>query len=98
MSAGILNPVSSMRGLTPLQWLGVAAAIAIALGWGAFVAVAGPSAALMCAAAIVCVFTVRDFRMGVMMMILIMPISASYIFPRSMFGMTGLNPLNVLLI
>ncbi len=59
---------------------------------------AGLSAALVCAAAIVCVFTVRDFRVGVMMMILIMPISASYIFPRSMFGLTGLNPLNVLLV
>ncbi|HEX4781314.1 MAG TPA: O-antigen ligase family protein, partial [Usitatibacter sp.] len=72
--------------------------IAMAVGWGAFVAVAGLSAALICAAAIVCVFTVRDFRVGVMMMIFIMPISASYIFPRAMFGITGLNPLNVLLI
>src|SRR5689334_24948433 len=79
--AAILDQVSSMRALTPLQWAALAAAIAMALGWGAFVAVAGPSAALICAAAIVCVFTVRDFRVGVMMMILIMPISASYIFP-----------------
>jgi len=96
--AAILNPVSSMRALKPLQWAALAAAIAMALGWGAFVAMAGPSAALICAAAIVCVFTVRDFRVGVMMMILIMPISASYIFPRAMFGVTGLNPLNTLMI
>src|SRR5437868_13078228 len=96
--AAILNPVPAMRGLTRLQWAALVATILLALGWGAFVAVAGPSAALICAAAIVCVFTVRDFRVGVMMMIFIMPISASYIFPRAMFGVTGLNPLNTLLI
>lgn len=96
--ASILLPSPTMRVLRPLQWAALAAALAMALGWGAFVAVAGLSAALICAAAIVCVFTVRDFRVGVMMMILIMPISASYIFPRAMFGVTGLNPLNVLLI
>jgi len=96
--AAILNPVPAIRGLTRLQWAALAAAIVLALGWGAFVAVAGPSAALICAAAIVCVFTVRDFRVGVMMMIFIMPISASYIFPRAMFGITGLNPLNALMI
>ena len=33
--------------------------------------------------AVVSVFTVRDFRVGVLVMILIMPVSASYIFPRS---------------
>jgi O-antigen ligase len=66
--------------------------------WGAFVALTGLSAALICIAAIVCVFTVRDFRIGVLVMMLIMPISASYIFPRAMFGVTGLNPFNVLMV
>jgi len=96
--AAILNSFPTMRALRPMQWAAVAAAILMALGWGTFVAMAGLSAALICAAAIVGVFTVRDFRVGVMMMILIVPISASYIFPRAMFGVTGLNPLNVLLI
>src|ERR1700759_3472372 len=96
--AAIMSSLPAMRALRPLQWVAVAAALAMAVGWGAFVAFAGLSAALICAAAIVCVFTVRDFRVGVMMMIFIIPISASYIFPRAMFGVTGLNPLNVLLV
>ena len=99
--AAVLNPsrlLPRALQLTPLQWLAFVCLVFLGLGWGTFVAVAGMSAALICMAAIVCVFTVRDFRVGVMMMILIMPISASYIFPRSMFGVMGLNPLNVLLV
>lgn len=76
----------------------IAGMVLLGLAWGAFVAVSEVSAALICLAAIVCVFTVRDFRVGVLVMIFIMPISASYIFPRAMFGVTGLNPLNLLLV
>lgn len=76
----------------------IAGMVALGLLWGAFVALSDWSAALICIAAIVCVFTVRDFRVGVLVMIFIMPISASYIFPRAMFGVTGMNPLNVLMV
>ncbi|HUQ27196.1 MAG TPA: O-antigen ligase family protein [Usitatibacter sp.] len=76
----------------------VAGMLFLGLVWGSFVALTEWSAALICIAAIVCVFTVRDFRVGVLVMIFIMPISASYIFPRSMFGVTGMNPLNVLMV
>ena len=80
------------------RYLALAGMVLLGLAWGAFVAISGLSAALICLAAVVCIFTVRDFRVGVLVMILIMPISASYIFPRAMFGVTGLNPLNVLLV
>ena len=83
---------------TPMKWGLFATFILIAIAWGTFVAFQALSAALVCIAAIVFVFTVRDFRVGVLVMILIMPISSSYMFPRSMFGVTGLNPLNVLLV
>jgi len=76
----------------------MAALVAFGLLWGVFVAYQGLSAALLCVALVVTVFTVRDFRVGVLVMIFIMPVSSSYIFPRSMFGITGLNPLNLLLI
>jgi hypothetical protein len=39
----------------------------------------------------------RDFRVGVGLLIVIMPIAQSYAFPHAMFGITGLNPLNLLL-
>ncbi len=77
--------------------LAVAALIAVGLAWGAATAVAGVAAALICLSLIACVFCLRDFRFGVVVLILIMPISASFLFPHSMFGVSGLNPLNLLL-
>src|SRR4029078_13112751 len=39
----------------------------------------------------------RDFRVGVVLAIVLMPIAGSSLFPHAMFGITGLNPLNMLL-
>ena len=88
-------------GISAVNWRPIAAiAGLLAFGalWGIFVAYQGLSAALVCVALVVCVFTVRDFRVGVLVMIFIMPISSSYIFPRAMFGVTGANPLNLLMV
>jgi len=84
--------------MTPMKWGLFAGLLLLGVLWGTFVAFQGLSAALVCLAAIVFVFTIRDFRVGVLVMILIMPISSSYMFPRAMFGVTGLNPLNVLMV
>lgn len=84
--------------MTPMKWGLVAGFMLLGVAWGIFVAFQALSAALVCLAAIVFVFTIRDFRVGVLVMILIMPISSSYMFPRAMFGVTGMNPLNVLLV
>jgi O-antigen ligase len=82
-----------------LRTVGVVAGL-LALGafWGIAVAMAGLAAVLICASLIACVFVLRDFRSGVVLLILIMPISASFLFPHSMFGIGGLNPLNLLLV
>src|ERR1700687_2884959 len=77
--------------------LAVAGLIALGLFSGTAIAVTGTAGALILVAILVCLFTVRDFRVGVVVLILIMPISSSYLFPHSMFGVTGLNPLNLLL-
>ncbi len=37
-----------------------------------------------------------DFRIGALLMILLLPIAPATVFPRSLFGITGLNPLNLL--
>src|SRR5690348_16133341 len=37
-----------------------------------------------------------DYRIGAVLLIVLLPISASYVFPHTMFGYQGLNPLNVL--
>lgn len=65
--------------------------------WGAFVGVAGLAAAAICISVFACIFTMRDFRVGVGIMILIMPISTSHLFPHAMFGITGLQPMNLLM-
>ncbi|HLX23335.1 MAG TPA: O-antigen ligase family protein [Usitatibacter sp.] len=98
MSATPASFAITSGSMTPMKWGIVAAFVLLGIAWGIFVAFQAISAALVCLAAIVFVFTVRDFRVGVLVMILIMPISSSYMFPRAMFGVTGLNPLNVLLV
>ena len=65
--------------------------------WGAAVAVGGTAAVIVLITIIACIFCVRDFRAGVVLLILIMPISQSYVFPHEMFGITGANPLNLLM-
>ena len=88
--------------VTFAPWQKRAAAIAglVAIGgfWGALVGMAGMAAAVICVALFACIFCLRDFRVGVVMLIAIMPIAQSYLFPHAMFGITGLNPLNLLLL
>jgi O-antigen ligase len=73
---------------------GLAAAGAIA---GLAVALGGVAALIIVLALIACAACLYDFRAGVALMIVIMPISQSYLFPHAMFGITGLNPLNLII-
>jgi hypothetical protein len=60
------------------------------------VGVGGVAAVIFCLVVVAAIFCLRDFRAGVAILIVIMPISQSYMFPHAMFGLTGLNPLNLL--
>jgi O-antigen ligase len=44
-----------------------------------------------------CIGVLLDFRIGVVMLIVLLPASATTLFPRSLLGVTGLNPNNLLL-
>src|SRR5207244_8580209 len=55
------------------------------LAWGTLVAVGGVGAALLAVSLVACIACALDFRVGVMLLIIIMPISASAIFPHAMF-------------
>src|SRR6266700_2691078 len=57
----------------------------------------GLNALYLCVALIGCAFILLEFRVGVVLLMLLMPISSSDVFPHAMLGITGLNPLNVLL-
>jgi hypothetical protein len=65
--------------------------------WGVVVALAGLNALYLCVSLIGSAFILRDFRVGVVALIVLMPISTSALFPHAMLGITGLNPLNLLL-
>jgi len=59
----------------------------------------GEVQALLGAVTVVACFAVfLDFRVGAVLLMALLPIESSYIFPHSMFGFTGLNPINVLLV
>ena len=66
--------------------------------WGAAVAIGELNALYLCVSLIGCAFILRDFRVGVVLLILLLPISRSYVFPHEMLGLKGLNPFNLLLI
>ena len=66
--------------------------------WGFVVAVGELNALYLCVSLIGCVFILRDFRIGVVLLILLLPISKSYVFPHTMLGIAGLNPVNLLLV
>jgi O-antigen ligase len=66
--------------------------------WGLAVAYAAVGATLLAVSFIACLLCLRDFRVGVMLLIVIMPVSSSTLFPHAMFGITGFNPLNLLIL
>lgn len=78
--------------------LAILALAAIGAFWGLAIAKGGLAALIVCLALVACGFCLYDFRAGVAMMVVIMPISQSYLFPHAMFGITGLNPLNLLIV
>ena len=64
---------------------------------GAAIAFAGAKALVLCAALVACAFILLDFRAGVVLLVVLVPLSRSALFPHAMFGITGLNPVNLLL-
>ena len=78
--------------------LGVIAGVALlCVGWGFAVVLAEWNALIVGLALFACVLIVLDFRIGVVLLILLMPISLSTIWPHQVGGVTGLNPVNLLI-
>src|SRR5262245_46104502 len=55
-------------------------------------------AVYLCVSLVGCAAILFDFRVGVVLLIVLMPLSGSHMFPHAMLGNTGLNPLNLLLV
>lgn len=71
--------------------------LAAAVLLGGLVAFAEIEAAVVFISLLACLFVLFDFRLGVICLIVSMPLSASSMFPHSIGGIPGLNPLNLLL-
>jgi O-antigen ligase len=81
------------------SWIAVALVmLGLALGSGYALAL-GEMAGLYVGLSLACAVAVLlDFRVGAVLLVLMLPLSASALFPHGMMGITGLNPLNMLLL
>ena len=87
------------EGVAAHGWIVAALAmLALALGSGYALALgelAGLAVGLSLVFAVAVLF---DFRVGAVLLLLMMPVSASTLFPHGLMGIIGLNPLNLLLV
>jgi len=59
----------------------------------------GELEALIAALTVLASFAVlADYRIGAVLLIVMLPVQSSYLFPHSVFGVTGMNPINFLLV
>lgn len=72
--------------------------VVAAVLFGSLVVFAEVNAAAVGIALLACLFIMFDFRVGVVCLIVFMPLSASSMLPHNIGGITGLNPLNLLLV
>ncbi|MBK4739035.1 O-antigen ligase family protein [Noviherbaspirillum pedocola] len=76
----------------------VGAALAAAL-MGAGIVLLNPALTMMLAALLaLCSYIIFDFRVGVVLTSLIIPLYETSFFPHQMFGITGANPFNLLIL
>ncbi len=64
---------------------------------GIGLAVGEMQALVLSVSIIAAVAVLADFRVGAVLLLIMMPVEGSYLFPHNMLGMTGLNPFNVVL-
>jgi hypothetical protein len=66
---------------------------------GGFALAVGEIEALYVGLALVaCVAILIDYRAGAILLVLLLPISSTALFPHALMGITGLNPMNLLLV
>lgn len=77
--------------------LGLAGLFAFAILSGIGVAIGELDAMVISVSLIGAIATLIDFRVGAVLMMVMLPLEGSTYFPKAMFGLTGLNPLNLTL-
>ena len=71
---------------------------AVAAAGGYALAVGELQALYVGLALVACVALLINYRAGALLLVLLLPISSTAVFPRALMGIPGLNPLNLLLI
>lgn len=85
-------------GIRPGAAFALAAAFIAAALLGVLAVVAEAQALIVAASLVGCLFVMLDFRVGVVFLLVLLPLSATAVFPHTMAGITGLNPMNLLLL
>ena len=83
---------------TPGLGAGMLALLVFTVASGVGLAVGEIEALIGSLTVIAAVAVFVDYRIGAVLLIVLTPISASWLFPHEMFGFTGLNPLNLLIL
>src|SRR4051812_1997020 len=81
----------------PGLMLGFVALVLTAVVCGYGIAVGEVEAMVGSLAVIAAIAALIDYRAGAVLLMIMLPIEGVWFFPHSMFGLTGLNPLNALL-
>jgi O-antigen ligase len=93
-----LQPNLSRQGAGRHTWMFAAVGLA-AFGVlsGAALALGEMAAFYVTLSLVAAIAVLFDFRIGAFLLILVVPFGATQLFPHNLFGLTGLNPLNLLL-
>lgn len=88
-------PAAAERG--PGLAFGIAALCVFAVLSGVGLALGELDALIVSVTLVAAVAVLIDYRIGAVLLIVMLPVESSFLFPRSMLGFTGLNPLNLIL-
>jgi O-antigen ligase len=78
--------------------LGIAGLVAFGAACGVALAMGEMQALYVSLALIACIAILVDYRIGPVLLILMLPVSYTAVFPHQLMGITGLNPVNVLIV
>ena len=93
-----VNAVQSGADRAPGLALGVVGLAVFAVLCGVGLALGELQALIVSITLIACVAVLVDYRIGAVLLVVMLPVEGSYLFPHSMLGYTGLNPLNLVLV
>src|SRR5437763_2010287 len=90
-------PAQGPRGGGPGLALGVVGLGVFGVVCGVGLAIGELQALVASLTILACAAVFADFRIGAVLLLVMLPVEGSALFPHSVFGVTGLNPLNLVL-